>query len=415
MGDVSVNPNRVRIIDRWIGQPICFKLTLLDRLRGLFRSRRPPADPPRRILFIKLIEQGSTVLAHRALCRAAEMVGGENVYFWVFEENRFILDAMNIVPEQNVIVIRTSSLPRAVLDMLWTARRIRKIGIDATVDMEFFSRASAILSWLAGARRRVGLHRFEGDGPYRGDLMTHRVHYNPHLHTSQTFVSFVEALEAPPDQRPMLKRAPSPAESELPRYQPVPERSTRVRATLERLFGGPVPRPLVLLNPNASDLLPLRRWAPERFVELGRRTLAAHPEVGIAITGAPEEAEAARAIAGQIDERRAVCMAGKTTLEELLVLYTQADLLVTNDSGPAHFAALTDIEVVTLFGPETPKLYSPLTPRSHPITAGLACSPCVNVFNHRFSPCNDNKCMQAITVDQVYDVVEGILKGKLNV
>jgi len=278
--------------------------------------------------------------------------------------------------------------------------------------MEFFSRASAILSWMTGARRRVGLHRFSGEGPYRGDLMTHRVAYNPYVHTSQTFLCFVEALLAPADQTPLLKASPPPADSELPRFNPSPEQSERVRGVLERLFGGAIPGTLVLLNPNASDLLPLRRWDTGRFIELGRRILEQHPEVGLAITGAPEEAEPARAITREIHPARAVCMAGETTLSDLLVLYTQADVLVTNDSGPAHFAALTDIEVVALFGPETPALYSPLSPRSHPIWAGLACSPCVNVYNHRFSPCNDNRCMQVIQVDQVYDVVRGILASK---
>ena len=407
-----VNPHRVRIIDRWIGQPVCFKLTLLRRLGRLFGWRRPPTDRPRKILFIKLVEQGSTVLAHQALCRAVEMVGRENVYFWVFEENRFILDAMKIVPGENVVVLRTTSLARVLLDMLGTARRMRRIGVEATIDLEFFSRASAILAWMSGAPRRVGLHRFGGEGPYRGDLLTHRLHYNPYLHTSQTFLSLVEALEAPPEQTPMLKARPAATDAELPRFIPTPEQDRRVRGILQRLFGGSVPRPLVLLNPNASDLLPLRRWAGERFVELGRRILEHHAEVGIAVTGAPEEAEPARQIARAVDDKRAVCMAGETTLDDLLVLYTQADLLVTNDSGPAHFAALTDIEVVTLFGPETPELYAPLTPRSHPIWAGLACSPCVNVFNHRFSPCNDNKCMQVIEVDQVYETVDSILSSK---
>jgi ADP-heptose:LPS heptosyltransferase len=394
-----------------VGQPVCFVLTVLRRLGGIFGRGRTPTGRPEKILFIKLIEQGSTVLAHQALRRAVEMVGRGNVYFWVFEENRFILDAMNIVPGENVIVIRTNSLARTLLDMLGSARRIRRMGIDATVDMEFFSRASAILAWLTGAGRRVGLHRFGGEGPYRGDLMTHRMHYNPYLHTSLTFLSFVEALEAPPDQTPMLKSMPGESDSELPRFTPSAEQAERVRGTLERLFAGPVPEPLVLLNPNASDLLPLRRWAGDRFVELGRMILGRHPQAGIAVTGAPAEAAPARDIARRIHEKRAVCMAGETTLDELLVLYTLADVLVTNDSGPAHFAALTDIDVVTLFGPETPKLYAPLTPRSHPIWAGLACSPCVNVFNHRFSPCDDNKCMQVIQVDRVYEAVRDVLSS----
>ena len=89
-----------------------------------------------------------------------------------------------------------------------------------------------------------------------------------------------------------------------------------------------------------------------------------------------------------------------------------AEILVTNDSGPAHFAALTAVDVVALFGPETPLLYSAPGPRSHPVWAGIACSPCVNAFNNRQTSCRDNVCMKAITVDQVHGVASRIFRER---
>ena len=124
--------------------------------------------------------------------------------------------------------------------------------------------------------------------------------------------------------------------------------------------------------------------------------------LSIIITGSPAEAASGEEMARAIGKDRAVSVAGLTTLRELAVLYTLADVMITNDSGPAHFACLTNIDVVVLFGPETPTLYGPLGNRSHVIWAGLACSPCVSAFNHRLSPCRDNVCMRAITVEQVY-------------
>jgi ADP-heptose:LPS heptosyltransferase len=82
-----------------------------------------------------------------------------------------------------------------------------------------------------------------------------------------------------------------------------------------------------------------------------------------------------------------------------------AEVLVTNDSGPAHFATLTPIDVVTLFGPETPHLFAARSPRNHVFWRGLACSPCVSAFNQRLSTCQDNVCMQQISVEAVYDKV----------
>jgi ADP-heptose:LPS heptosyltransferase len=78
---------------------------------------------------------------------------------------------------------------------------------------------------------------------------------------------------------------------------------------------------------------------------------------------------------------------------------------VTNDSGPAHFASLTGINVVTLFGPETPHLFAARTPRNMALWAGLSCSPCVNAYNNRQSTCRNNLCMQEITVEQVFNEV----------
>src|SRR2546430_4986575 len=100
------------------------------------------------------------------------MVGRENVYFVVFEDNRFILDAMEIIPDGNVITIATRSPFALAAGALQAVLQARKIGIDAVVDLEFLTRFSAILTFATGAKSRVGLHTFFGDGPYRGDLMT---------------------------------------------------------------------------------------------------------------------------------------------------------------------------------------------------------------------------------------------------
>ena len=73
--------------------------------------------------------------------------------------------------------------------------------------------------------------------------------------------------------------------------------------------------------------------------------------------------------------------------------------------GPGHFSSLTDIHTIVLFGPETPALYGPLGRNAHVLYTGLACSPCVNALNHRFSPCQNNVCMQSITAEQAMEKV----------
>ncbi len=186
-------------------------------------------------------------------------------------------------------------------------------------------------------------------------------------------------------------------------FRPREDEVEAVREIIRHASGGRgVGAPLILLNANASDLLPLRRWAPERYVALARRLLAEFPDVCVVFTGAPGEAAAAELLVAQVGSERCFSLAGKTSLRQLLVLYTLAELLITNDSGPAHFASLTPAHVVTLFGPETPRLFAARTPRNVALCAGVACSPCVNAYNNRQSPCRNNVCMQQITVEQVF-------------
>ena len=169
--------------------------------------------------------------------------------------------------------------------------------------------------------------------------------------------------------------------------------------------------PIVILNPNASDLLPLRKWPTDGSRRWPSACSRRYPNAQVVLTGAPSERAAADALCRDLASPRVVSVAGQTSLRELLTLYSLADVLVTNDSGPGHFASLTPVHAIVLFGPETPRLFGPLSSATV-IWKELACSPCVSVFNHRLSPCRNNVCMQAIQVDEVFDAVQAALSAR---
>src|SRR5581483_1120806 len=64
---------------------------------------------------------------------------------------------------------------------------------------------TALLAGLCGADRRVGFYRFHGEGLYRGEMLTHRVAYNAHIHIAKNFVALVDALLAPSPTVPYTK------------------------------------------------------------------------------------------------------------------------------------------------------------------------------------------------------------------
>jgi ADP-heptose:LPS heptosyltransferase len=399
----------MRTLDRWAGVPISIILTGFRKLGDVFR--RDADEDPKRIVIIKLVEQGATVIAAPAIQRAIEMVGRDNVFFAVFEENRPILDLLDLIPAKNVLAIRDTGLIAIAFDTLRTIVRLRRERVDTAVDFEFFSRFSGALTYLSGARRRVGFHSYAGEAGYRGDLMTHRVVYNIRLHASETYRMLIEAITVKGKQLPTLGFALL-EKSQDEAYVPVAEDIARVRSMLDERFAAGLRPRLVVLNANAGDLLPIRRWANERYVELAKRLLAYDADLCIALTGAPGEQAGAEALALAMSSERCVSVAGYTTLTELFALYSLSEVMVTNDSGPAHYATLTSIDVVTLFGPESPEVFGARSERSHLLWAGLACSPCVNAFNQRVTTCTNNLCMQAISVDEVFEKMTSVLKRR---
>ena len=93
MNRFSSNAQILLKIDGTLGVIACFVLTVFRRIGDALGSG-PNQDKPRNVLFLKLAEQGSTVLAHEAIRQAVTRFGAKNVYFLLFEENRFILDLL---------------------------------------------------------------------------------------------------------------------------------------------------------------------------------------------------------------------------------------------------------------------------------------------------------------------------------
>ncbi|MEQ8345664.1 MAG: glycosyltransferase family 9 protein [Sneathiellaceae bacterium] len=397
-----MSPDTMRRVDRWVGRPLCFLLSLVARRR---RGEQPK---PQRLLFIALAELGALVLTYPAMQEARRRFPEAEQYFLTFEAGRPVLELMGF-PPQNIVTIRSGGLLRFVGDTLAAVWRCRALGIDAAVNFEVYARFSTILAFLSGARWRAGFHRFREEGHYLGNLVTHRAVYSPHLHAATAYLGLVVALSEPVTDEPVPKAVPP--EVRPLRFRFVPDEG-ELDALRQRLAAEGVPltsgRRLILLNANASDLIAQRRWPVERYAELAAMLLR-DPMVTIGLTGSPDERAQADLLASRIGGDRVVNLAGRTSLTGLLHLFCLADGLVTNDSGPAHFASAANIPTVVLYGPETPRIFGPIGDRQRAIWLGLACSPCVSVYNQKKSVCGDNRCMTGIAVAQVASALQGAM------
>lgn len=393
----------MRRIDYFIGVPLCFIGTLLYKTCRLFT--KSPGQTPCNVLFIELSEMGSAILvdpAMRKLRREADI----NLHFAIFKKNKPSLDLLKTVPDKNIFTFRDNSLLALMMDaikyLFWTRQR----KIDAVIDLELFSRVTALLTGFSGAAAKVGFHAFYNEGLYRGDFLTHKVAYNPHIHIAANFISLVCALQTKSEEIPYSKTKISKEDLLLAKVDISQNEKKSVLDIIGECFAefDPQRHKIILINPNASLLLIQRRWPPAYYAQLIKMILDKCPKVLILITGDPNEREEAEHLKNQTASVRCVNFAGKIKFAQLSVLYSVSEFMVTNDSGPGHFSAVTQMRSYVIFGPETPALYGSLG-NSTPIYAGLACSPCVSAANHRKTPCHDNVCLQVIKPADVFHIV----------
>ena len=398
-----MNVDLMRKIDYYLGIPLSFVGSGVVKLVDLVRSKKNVT--PQKILFVELSEMGSTIIADPAMKRAQRHFNAE-LFFVIFSKNKPSLDLLGTIPEQNIFKLREDSLFTLMGDAIKFLFWCRKHKIDTTIDLELFSRVSALLTGFSFARNRVGYHNFHGEGLYRGHMLTHKVSYNPHIHIAKNFIALIHALEVADDEKPYAKVLIRDEDIRLDQVSFSEAQQQPVADKINALYPdyATARHKLVLINPNASELLPQRRWPKDRFQALMQRLLSAHDDILVLITGAPAEFDEAEALRLEVNHPRCINFAGQLKLQQMPILYCMSELMVTNDSGPGHFSSITPLKTFVLFGPETPKLYGSLG-NSTPIFAGLACSPCVSAANHLKTPCTDPVCMRAISVDEVENAV----------
>ena len=400
-----MNINLMRQLDRKLGIPLCFLLSILNGIKKLFKRNAPLKDC-KKILFIELSEMGSMVLAFSLFKKTKELYPGDELYFLTFQKNRYAIDILDVIPEENVCVIDDRDLFVFLKTALRSLRYLRKKKITTVLDMEFFSRFTSIYSFFCGAKETIGYFRYNNEGLYRGRLLTHRVQYNPQIHTSYNLLNLIYALDESGKDLPTLKKPIDKEDLFLPRKATISVNSkTHILNKLKEIDTGIIQADkIILLNPNASDIIPLRRWPVDNYIGLAVELLK-QTGIYIVLTGIEAERQTCESICSTLNHKRCLNFSGKTSFSELIDLYNISDALITNDSGPAHFSAMTDIQTFVFFGPETPKLYGPLGNNCHVFYSNHSCSPCVSVFNQRQSPCRDNKCLKAISVQEVLDKV----------
>ena len=278
-------------------------------------------------------------------------------------------------------------------------RRLRRERYDLAIDFHGGPRSS-ILTWLSGARQRIGY-----DVVGRGWMYTTRVPRPRALRPRHSVVSQWDVL------LPLGIAAPDPEidATEMPANAAASEAVSRRLAETGIGAGTPI----VVVHVSAGN--PFRRWPSASFVDLVCRLATTDRTRRIILTSGPSDAGAASAIAATararlgVEERAAVVECGEFGLAELRALVERAALYIGGDSGPLHVAGTTGVPVVALYGPTLPVRSAPYRSARHFAAAaevnGLPCRPC---DQRRCEP-GDFRCLTRISAESVAALAERAL------
>jgi heptosyltransferase-2 len=378
----------MRNADRSIGRAVTLAVALLGRLMAHFRRHLPAgAGGPRHILVIKLVGLGDTVLMLTPLRKIRDAFPEARICALVTPLSDGILEGQPQIDE--MVVYDVLGGDRGPLGFLRLIRRLRKQGFDCVVDFEQHFQMSAVIAYMAGVPRRIGLY-------YRGNprrfLLTDPVYLDPDRHMVDTYMDLVTPLGIPAEHVEVLEpvRIGPPDVDEVERW--LAHRRRHPQA------------PLVGIHAGSGIRTPERRWPRENFAEIIRR-ISTEYGADIVLTGGEHETGLVNDILRTAGVDDAHTAAGRFSIRQTAALMGMCDLFISNDTGPMHIAASVGTPTIGLFGPNVPHRYAPVGKKTLSIFKGVECSPCVHIHEGRAGACGRGICMEAISVDEVWDAI----------
>lgn len=157
-----------------------------------------------------------------------------------------------------------------------------------------------------------------------------------------------------------------------------------------------VPRPRLVLNAGARWVT--KRWPPEHFAAIARRA-AAELGAGLVAVGSPDDRGLVRQMNRHVSPVPLLDLSGQTSLLQLAAIAREAELFLSNDTGPLHLAAAAGAHVVGLYTCTEPRLTGPYGPRTSTVRSGVWCAPSFR------KSCDRLECLSELSPDRVWPTV----------
>jgi len=288
---------------------------------------------------------------------------------WLVEaKHRAIVDLVTVV-DRAVILERPTIAG-------WTAavRAMRQVAYDVAIDLQGLMK-SAVLARASGARRVVGFSiwhlREKTARPFYSDA-----HEAEGGHVIAKNLRLLHAVGVQDD---------------TVRFPLADVRSTALDELRSRVDGR-----FALINAGAA--WPNKRWPPRAFGELAAFVRDACGLTPVVLWGPGEESLAGEVVA---TSSGSAIVAPRTTVNDIVALAREADLVVSGDTGPLHIATAVGTPTVSIFGPTDPDRNGPFDPRDLTVSRYDSCGCHYDRTCHQ-----DSWCLADVTVAEVCAAVQ---------
>ncbi len=281
-----------------------------------------------------------------------------------------------------ILEYKDSDRGRRLPGLLWWSMRLRRERFDLAILLPN-SFSSALMVFLAGIRRRIGYRR-EGRGFMLTDCLEpprngFKIVPIPMV---EYYLGITDSLECP-------------RITETPELSVSPAAKAEALAVFERIGVGERGMRVVMIPGAAYGSS--KCWKPEYFAQVADRLMEEYACDLLIIPG-PDEVEIARDIEDRMAKRPIVLANPVVPLDVLMAIIQSSSLVITNDTGPRHFAVAFDKPVVVIMGPTDPRYTNLNLKKTIVLREDLDCSPC----HLKVCP-RDHRCMIAITPADVIE------------
>ena len=295
------------------------------------------------------------------------------------------IDEVIVFPRNDTVKgLKKGNISRAQKAMGPFLHKLRKREYDLIVDFHGIAK-SALFAMMARGKKKIGFgdmfakeisHLFYHDKINGSDKRMHKVERNMLLANYLGYTSSVPQVTL--------------------------NTSDNATEYIDNFFRdtGNTP-PLFAVNPFSSKGTDFKRWPMERYAELIARIHHELREPTIILWGPGEEEEARRLKEMSGDGAYLAC---PTNIPQLFALLSKVRIYIGGDTGVMHLAAAAGTQVIAIFGPTDFKINGPYGKEHAIIRENVPCSPC------KKRDCSDRQCLTPITVEEVFESVNNVLK-----